>query len=521
MKDLMEKWRMPLLAFFITLIFLGMMGFVHDSAMATVRNWHWEPEYWTVGVQIQRYINNALLTVFWVTVISVLIIPVEKFKKNDQLYKFIPQLPIEAYAIATLIIWTWIANNQVRPISQFIQRTRALFHVRLTNVQNIRVLAFLALVFLAICLLGYTVLFLKDIYMQKSGKNHSLSWRLIGGQFTADLKMNPTLKIAFVVFGLPVIGFILFLFGYETTRTPEFGLLLILGYLVAIFLFARNRVIKIRKDYLRLLEISEQLAAGNFAIDDTDDLGPFESVKTELSTVQHGFSHAVERALSSERMKGELITNVSHDLKTPLTSIITYIDLLQKADISDEKRNEYIKTLELKTDRLKTLIEDLFEVSKASSGNLQLEVSEVNIETLLKQTILGLDDRIAESGIQLRETYPEEGVKLQLDGARMHRVFENLIINIVKYALPGTRAYIDVLSSDDSVQIIFRNISSQEINHDALELSQRFVRGEESRTTDGSGLGLAIAKSFTELQGGYFSIAIDADLFKVILSFNK
>jgi len=167
------------------------------------------------------------------------------------------------------------------------------------------------------------------------------------------------------------------------------------------------------------------------------------------------------------------------------------------------------------------LIEDLFEVSKASSGNLQLDIREIDVVTLMKQTILGLEDRILEAGLTLREGYPEESIKMQLDGGRMHRVFENLIINMVKYAMPGTRAYIDILKIDNRVIIILRNISAHEISIDMNDLSERFVRGEDSRTTEGSGLGLAIAKSFIELQGGIFEITVDGDLFKVIMTFEN
>jgi len=272
---------------------------------------------------------------------------------------------------------------------------------------------------------------------------------------------------------------------------------------------------------MRLFEITQELADGNLEISVPDHLGYFDSLKDELVTIQNGFGYAIERALSSERMKGDLITNVSHDLKTPLTSIITYVDLLRVEGLSDEKRSQYLETLTLKTDRLKTLIEDLFEVSRASSGNLQLDIREVDVVTLMKQTVLGLEDRLNEAGLILREGYPKESDKMELDGGRMHRVFENLIINMVKYAMPSTRVYIDILDSDGYVTIILRNISNHEIAVDIQGLSERFVRGEASRTTDGSGLGLAIAKSFVELQGGTFEIAVDGDLFKVIINFKK
>jgi len=177
--------------------------------------------------------------------------------------------------------------------------------------------------------------------------------------------------------------------------------------------------------------------------------------------------------------------------------------------------------LVVKTDRLKPLVEDLFEISKASTGNMTLDMMEVDVVTLMKQTLLGLEDRIVASGLTLKEGYPEEPVRLELDGARMHRVFENLIINIVKYAMPGTRAYIDIIDGILQVDIILRNISAHELSLDMMDLAERFVRGDEARNTEGSGLGLAIAKSFVELQGGSFEIVIDGDLFKVMMTFEK
>lgn len=521
MKNFLKKFSVSFAVLTITIVFLIMMSFVFESAMTTARSWGWDWNNWNINVQIHRNINNALVAIIWITVITFLIIPLNKFKKIDHLYKFVKQLPIEAYAIGLFFLLVWIANNLVQPISSFIQNARALFHVRLTHIQNFSVLAFLGLVFLAICILAYSMLYLKDIYINKTWQQHSLIWRLIGGQLTSDFKKSQRIKIAALVFGLPVGGFFVFWLSYVATWLPGFSLFLLVMYILCIFLVACKECAVIQKNYLRLFAITQGLAQGDLTADDTEDLGYFNDLRNELLTVQHGFSHAVEQALSSERMKGELITNVSHDLKTPLTSIITYIDLLQKADITDEKRDEYLKTLDLKTDRLKMLIEDLFEVSRASSGNIDLELTEVDVKTLMKQTILGLEDRIATSGILLRKNYPETLVKLQLDGARMHRVLENLIVNMINYAMVGTRAYIDVLDEDDCVKFIFRNISAQEITHDVVELAQRFVRGEESRTTDGSGLGLAIAKSFVELQGGCFEITIDGDLFKVVLNFSK
>ena len=225
--------------------------------------------------------------------------------------------------------------------------------------------------------------------------------------------------------------------------------------------------------------------------------------------------------MRSQRMKTDLIANVSHDLKTPLTSIITYTDLLKDEDLDKEKRAQYLETLDQKAQRLKILIEDLFEMSKASSGNITMNFQEVEVISLMKQTLLELEDKIDAANLIIRRNFPEYKVLLMIDSERTFRVFDNLILNMTKYAMSGTRAYIDIVDLEQSVQIIFRNMSANEINVDVDELTERFVRGDQARHTEGSGLGLAIAKSFVELQGGTLDIHIDGDLFKVILTFNK
>ena len=237
--------------------------------------------------------------------------------------------------------------------------------------------------------------------------------------------------------------------------------------------------------------------------------------------IQGGFKKAVEAEVRSQRMKTDLIANVSHDLKTPLTSIITYTDLLKDEDLDKEKRAQYLETLDQKAQRLKILIEDLFEMSKASSGNITMNLQEVEVISLMKQTLLELEDKIDAANLMIRRNFPEHKVLLMLDSERTFRVFDNLILNMTKYAMPHTRAYIDIVDLEQSVQIIFRNMSANEINVDVDELTERFVRGDQARHTEGSGLGLAIAKSFVELQGGTLDIHIDGDLFKVILTFNK
>ncbi len=246
-------------------------------------------------------------------------------------------------------------------------------------------------------------------------------------------------------------------------------------------------------------------------------LGP---IIDELSLIDEGFQNAVNKELISQKMKTELISNVSHDLKTPLTSIINYVDLLKKEDLTSEKRQEYIKILDQKSQRLKILIEDLFEASKTASGNLELLKEDIDLVALLKQTLGELAEKISMSTLQFKVNMPEEKVVCELDGKRTYRIFENLIGNILKYAAPHSRVYIDYIIEEE-ISIVFKNISAYEMNFTADEIIERFKRGDQSRHTEGSGLGLAIAKNLTELQGGAFNITIDGDLFKVIVKFPK
>lgn len=212
-------------------------------------------------------------------------------------------------------------------------------------------------------------------------------------------------------------------------------------------------------------------------------------------------------------MKTELITNVSHDLKTPLTAIITYVNLL-KDEKDEKKQKDYIDILERKSMRLKVLIEDLFEISKASSQNVNLNLMNVDIVNLFKQVKFELEDKFEEKGLEFRTTFPEEKVILRLDSQKTYRIFENLLNNIVKYALPGTRVYVEIEKTEKDVFIRLKNISATELTFNPEEITERFVRGDESRNTEGSGLGLAIVKSFVGLQGGSFHIETEADLFK-------
>ncbi|MTM12073.1 sensor histidine kinase [Turicibacter sanguinis] len=300
-----------------------------------------------------------------------------------------------------------------------------------------------------------------------------------------------------------------------------FGLFIAIIYTGFLFVYLNKKIKKIESDYSRLFEVTNEVAEGNLDVVIDEDLGIFNSFKDEVVNIQSGLKKAVQNEVKSQRMKTDLIANVSHDLKTPLTSIITYVDLLKDENLTHEKRTQYLETLDQKSQRLKILIEDLFEMSKASSGNITMNLQMVDVVSLMKQTLLETEDKIEEAGLMIRRQFPAHKVMISLDSERTFRVFENLISNMTKYAMARTRAYIDIVDDEEIVQIIFKNMSAEEINVNVDELVERFVRGDQSRHTEGSGLGLAIAKSFVELQGGQFVVQVDGDLFKVIITFSK
>lgn len=246
----------------------------------------------------------------------------------------------------------------------------------------------------------------------------------------------------------------------------------------------------------------------------------FKEVVKYINDISKGFEVAREEGVKSERLKTELITNVSHDIKTPLTSIINYVDLLKKENIENEKAKDYIDILDGKSQRLKKLTEDLVEASKASSGNVKLNIEKINVVELLKQSIGEFEDKFKNKELEIISEYTEDEIYINADNRYMYRIIENLFGNISKYAQEKSRVYIEVKKHEKTVRMDIKNISKERLNISSEELMQRFVRGDKSRTTEGSGLGLSISKSLTELQKGKFEIKIDGDLFKVELEFD-
>ena len=292
-----------------------------------------------------------------------------------------------------------------------------------------------------------------------------------------------------------------------------YGIFALIVYSVILFLFLRKYTKDLQEKYKMLLKSTNQLADGHLDVPIEGDIGLFNPIQEELKKIQKGFKKAVDEEVKNERMKTELVTNVSHDLRTPLTAIITYTDLL-KNETDETRRKEYINVLEKKSLRLKVLIEDLFEISKAASKSVVMHYMKVDIVDLLKQVGLENDEKIRAANLEFRWKLPEHKLVMWLDSQKTYRIFENLIVNITKYAMPHTRVYIEMTESEENVHISMKNVSATELDFDADEITDRFVRGDSSRNTEGSGLGLAIAKSFVELQHGTLKISTEADLFK-------
>ncbi len=392
------------------------------------------------------------------------------------------------------------------------------FTVNLSFIQN------LSSWFALLLVTFMTILYFKQLIVQggkRTMRQNCWCYRLgrfmyrQGKQLTeVDLKEENTKKLALFILAQMILVSLCCLGWF-------LGMIGVVIYSVGLYFFLRKYLLKIQQNYATLFKVTEALAEGDLDVEMNQDLGIFNAFKQEIVAIQGGFKKAVDAEVRSQKMRTDLIANVSHDLKTPLTSIITYTDLLKDETLDPQKRIQYLQTLDQKAQRLKILIEDLFEMSKASSGNITMNLQKVEVTSLMKQTLLELEDKIQEANLMVRRQFPEHKVWLMLDSERTFRIFDNLILNMTKYAMPGTRAYIEILDQSEVVQIVFKNMSADELCVSAQELTERFVRGDQSRHTEGSGLGLAISKSFVELQGGSFDIQIDGDLFKVIITFTK
>lgn len=375
-------------------------------------------------------------------------------------------------------------------------------------------------VFLALTLVQGKMLV--DRYKDRSNFKEDLQRALL-------IKMNEALKGAFlnrrVGTQAIIILAIVFAFGLGAAVVvvePAF----IIAYAPAFFVVGLPILIILLKRigyFNRIVRNTNELASGNFE-PDLPIVGKSVLAKLagNINTLKYGVKASQKEQAKSERLKTELITNVSHDLRTPLTSIITYTELLKTPELGADERDSYLEIIDRKSKRLKVLIDDLFEASKMASGNMELIKEKVDLAQLLEQALAEYNEKMSESTLQFRISSPEKPIYAVVDGQKMWRVFDNIIGNILKYSLENTRVYISMNQVGNKVEISFKNIAKYELGGDVNELFERFKRGDASRQTEGSGLGLAIAKSIVDLHNGELDIDVDGDLFKVtiILSVN-
>ena len=344
-----------------------------------------------------------------------------------------------------------------------------------------------------------------------------LLWKLAGyiSGFLAEMVSNAgmAVRVCILFVGYEGIQILLWLF---LGKGAFASMVLLLCKLAVLTLLIWDGVQRQKLlDEVKLLAAGEQTAPIS-----AQGLFPGNHQMAEaVNNLGNGLRNALQEQMKSERMKAALITNVSHDLKTPLTSIINYVDLMKRERIDSPKAQEYLEVLDQKSQRLKQLTEDLVEASRASSGNVVLDMQRIDLKELLMQTSGEFEERFDERGLKLIADYPRDPLYVEADGRRLWRIIENLYRNVEKYAMPYTRVYLELKSNGEQAVLSMKNISEQPLNISAEELTERFTRGDESRSTDGSGLGLSIAKDLTELQKGTFTIYLDGDLFKVTVMF--
>ena len=377
--------------------------------------------------------------------------------------------------------------------------------------------------------LGYTLSFATRIKTRTLIKN-TLIYRILRalGKYMKKLSeafkfifsnLNLVYKTILVLIGFIIIEFLFFLFAViDRFATPEILILILIGVNFILIGAALYFAIILQK----IKQGGQRIAGGDlqYKINTEYMFGEFKTFSESLNNINLGLQAAVNEKMKSERFKTELITNVSHDIKTPLTSIINYVDLIKKEDPQNETVKQYIDVLDRQSGRLKKLVEDLVEASKASTGNLPVNLAVCDVGVLLSQTLGEFEEKLQKAELYPVLKQPEESVKIMADGRHLWRVFDNLMNNVCKYAQSGTRVYLDVAKTQGRAVITFRNISKYQLNVSSEELMERFVRGDSSRNTEGSGLGLSIARSLVDLQNGKMELMVDGDLFKVTISFD-
>lgn len=460
--------------------------------------------------QVQVQIGLSVLIAAVLAAILGLFMNMEKIDGSESLRKVF-KFPIEVVIILFVIFV--FSSAAISSINQIY-----------SNLYIFYLLYFLGLVIISLTV-NYLVILLKSIF-NKNTENYLVKNSLIYRAFSAAIlefsnasEDNKNIKDAKIKFTLVYFGIFILLAIFNMifstfAYAPESRMIpiLLLGIFIYVIIFKNiNQVARINRE-------ASEIVGGNYKKKIEKTGGLYDGIVDNFNNIGSNLDNAIEDAVKSERLKTELITNVSHDLKTPLTSILNYSDLLSKEDNSQEEAREYAKIINEKSNKLRVLIEDLFEVSKATSNNIELDRQELDFNSLVAQSIGEWEDKIKENNIEIISNLPEEKVMLNLDGQKFSRVLDNLFSNISKYALENSRVYVD-LRDEAGVQLTIKNISKYPLNISAEELMERFTRGEKSRTTSGSGLGLSIASSFVRAHGASFDIDIDGDLFKVTIEF--
>lgn len=477
-----------------------------------------------IWAEYQRYHHER--TIFFVYVMSgiaAFLLSLYLYKKQSALHDFgfkklqpyYRRIPVDIRAVVLLFFTgLLLLNAGWAPFIYSPYQYESIWNSLSSALAHLIVTAF----FIALIWLQCKLLF-EEIKEEKNWKaiwQKSLLYKFCEGIRESFLIRSIGVQVLFLLV-------VVFAFGAGTIIVliePRFILLyapafLVLGIPILLLIITRAGYLN------RIVLHTDELVKGNLDSDlPVKGKSVFATLAANINALKQGVKQSLKEQAKSERLKTELITNVSHDLRTPLTSIITYTELLKKPDLSDEDRDAYIEIIDRKSKRLKVLIDDLFEASKMASGSVELYKEKVDMVQLLQQALAEHDEAIQKSTLQFRVNTPDKPVFAVVDGQKMWRVFDNLIGNILKYSLENTRVYISVENQGGKINIVFKNITKYELGKDTDELFERFKRGDTSRHTEGSGLGLAIAKSIVDLHGGDLNIQVDGDLFKVTVSLN-
>ncbi|KGR79361.1 MFS domain-containing histidine kinase [Ureibacillus manganicus] len=440
-----------------------------------------------------------------------------QFRSVETLETSFSKWPIDLRAIFVLILAN-ISLSFMGAIENMLQHNMY-YYVNYWMSFNVKLITYGIFVFItsSVTILGVVWLWktVRDVEGLKIQLKNAYFYRMAEG--AKDLLLDRSIAFQSIF----VLG-VAFFAGIGITGVALFGGELVLIYLVLFFFIALPAVLSFlnRMGYLnRIVKQTEDMAEGRLTTDiKVKGKSPLAQHAKNLNRLREGVKKSMIEQAKSERLKTELITNVSHDLRTPLTSIITYTDLLKNPDITEDERKRYIDVLDKKSARLKTLIEDLFEVSKMASGNIELSKQRVDLTQLFKQAIGEHDESFKEIGLDLKVSTPEQQLYAYVDGQKIWRVLDNLVVNALKYSLKGSRVYLTLKQNGRDAEFTVKNISSYELGDHVEELTERFKRADASRHTDGSGLGLAIAQSIVDLHNGRMSIEVDGDLFKVTVT---